>query len=211
MSRAAPTTVSRPATREPRASEQPGEGAARRWLRRALFASGLVLLVVGALGTAAPLLVRFERPVTPSISGAENATVPGFDGVGAHVVGYEHHGYVDVVVPLVNEGPLPVLVTGVELTQEPSPLVTTVETDLPGMLAPGERGAVVIRGRFDNCRYYHERELQSYEAVTVRSRVAGIAPASTVLPLDLPVLVHSPMVVDCPDRTLDRGDDVRGR
>ena len=71
-----------------------------------------------------------------------------------------------------------------------------------------ETAIVAVTARYANCRYYHERELQTLAAATVETSALGVHATRTV-PFDHPLVVPSPMIVECPDRTLVRDDDVR--
>jgi hypothetical protein len=56
-----------------------------------------------------------------------------------------------------------------------------------------------------NCRYFHERELDMFAGV----HLVAADGDTTELLFDRPVIVHSPMLWGCPDRSVDRGDDRR--
>ncbi len=71
---------------------------------------------------------------------------------------------------------------------------------------------MTVTARYGNCRYYHEREVQLYlRRSTIGGEVLGVGRDTAAVALDQPAWWStSPMIVDCPDRTLNRDDDVRG-
>ncbi len=162
---------------------------------------GSLLLVAPRASSLAPLPVR--------ASGAPFVTIPEYGLAGAHVLGYEHHAEVRLTVPLRNTGRLPMTVTAVRLDAGVAPLlVVQVASGLPLRLGPGEQGEVVLAGVLTNCRYFHEREMQTFTGLEVAYRTLGRS-AVRVVPFDRPVLVKSPMLPGCPDRKLNRQADNR--
>lgn len=188
--------------------ETPATGTPSRPGRRGkalpVVAALCVLLgVVGSLVLVAPRLASFP-PVSPRATGAPYVTVPEFGPRGSHVLGYLHGARVRLTLPLRNSGPLPLTVTSVELGGGPTPLLSLRGvTRLPLTLRPGGSGAVTLTIAMVNCRFFNEREMQTYAGVTVGFRSLGRS-ATRVVPFDRPILVKSPMIVTCPDRRLDR-------
>lgn len=179
--------------------------------RRAWVAAGVVvtLLVCGYL--ALPYVVRFGAGLTPRIDGPRGLVVASYGDAGTHFVRYTHGERFTVTVPLRNDGPLPVSVTDVRMTDEVSPLVETVRAvGLPVTIGPGSTVPVRVTARFANCRYYHERAVQTMAGAVVRGSVLGRS-FTEVAAFDHPVAVHSQVILRCPERTLIRGDDVRGQ
>ena len=150
-------------------------------------------------------------------------TVPEFEG-GVHILRYAHGGYVSYAVTVRNTGPLPITVTGVTLPQEQerrllqpvtaglagsgSPEVGDMQALDPVSLAPGEQQQIVVQARFDNCEYYTERAIEVVDQQVVNFRVAGV-PRTATVSFDHPLLVRSPTINRCEDRTLDRSDHRR--
>ena len=172
---------------------------------RLLAGIALVASLAGAGGvTAAPAAVHLA-PVGLAFGGpVPTATLPSYGERGTHVVGYEHGATVRMTLTLRNTGPLPMTVTSLSMGERVAPLLTATSVrGLPLGLAPGERGEVEVDARLDNCRFTHERQLDTYDGLRIGFDVLGRSAARDV-PFDRPVLVHSPMIVGCPDRKLDR-------
>jgi hypothetical protein len=184
--------------------------AARRRIALPLVA---ILCAVGGIATTlaliAPRVASFET-VVPQAVGAPYVTVPEFGRRGSHVLGYEHGATVRLTLPLHNSGPLPLTVTSVELGGGPAPLLAVRNRDgLPLTLRPGGSGEVTLTIAMVNCRFYNEREMQTYDAVRVGFRSLWRS-GERLIPYDRPILVKSPMIVTCPDRKLDRSANRRG-
>lgn len=192
------------------------EAAPERQVRRSrAWAVAMVVTVVSLLAgyLGLPFLAKAGTEGTPAFSSGAAVTVPGYDEHGVHILGYQHGAEFTVGVTLVNRSPVPLDVTDVRLTDEPRPLVETVGVKLDGRslpvsLAPGESVRMELRARFGNCRYYHEREMQNMTAAMVTGELLGRS-VSVEARFDRDFLVHSPMIVSCPERTLVRGDDLR--
>ena len=180
-------------------------------ITRASLAIGLS--AVGRLGgTPTPVppgdkaSVTFER-------GATAVTLGAFGDGGSHVLVYAHGRSVRFSFPFENRGHVPVRVTRVRLGSHPRSMLQVEQAGvgpgrLPSTLRPGHTATIVVSARYDNCRYYHEREIESVPAATVDVESLG-AVVTRRLAFDHPLIIHSPMIVDCPNRTLDREDDVR--
>jgi hypothetical protein len=168
----------------------------------------VALLAVAYL--ALPLLARLEQGVVPTFSDGAAATVPQFEGSGAHILGYAHGEKITVTVPLTNRGPVALTVTEVRLTEQPHPLVDVLSAaaggrPLPVTLSPGETVPVELAARFGNCRHHNERQVQTMPGAIVTGHVLG-RPTRDVVDFDHAVVAPSPMIVGCPDRTLDRDE-----
>lgn len=186
----------------------PAWAPARRWL----VLLGVVVALLGAY-LATPHLVRLEADAAPRFSPGAAVTVPSYGERGTHILAYRYGEEFTIGVPVTNSGVVPVEVTEIRLTDEPRPLVETTSvraegSPLPTTLWPGETVRIELRARFDNCRYYHEREMQTMPGLVVDGRVLGL-PATASARLDHDLVAHSPMIIGCPDRTLVRGDDRR--
>jgi len=175
----------------------------------AVLLLGAVALLAVAVLRAAPGTVRFDQ-VAPVFGGsAPVVTLPDYGLSGTYVVGYEHGGTARMTLPLRNRGPLPVTVTSVDLGGGVAPLLAVRDVGgLPLSLGPGQTGTVEVTAELANCRFFHEREVQYYEDLTVGFSVLGQESTRT-LAYDRPVLVHSPMIVGCPERKLNRQADDR--
>jgi hypothetical protein len=131
-------------------------------------------------------------------------TVPEYGLRGAHILGYEHGRAVELVVPVRNEGVLPVTVTSLDLGGGPAPLLAVGDVDgLPLSLGPGDSGTLTVHAVLTNCRYFHEREMHTYDGAVLGFRTLGRS-SSELLRFDRPLMVKSPMLVGCPDRKLNR-------
>lgn len=182
-----------------------------RWRGRLLLTAGLALasLLAGGVVTA-PALVSLA-PIAPAFRGdATVTTVPEYGPRGTHIVGYRHGARLTMELPVRNTGPLPITVAGVSTGVSQLPLLTVTAVDgLPVTLGPGQTGRVVLEAELGNCKYYSEREWQIIDGLQLTVRTLGRA-ADRIVPLDRPLLVPSPMIVGCPDRKLNRQQDIRG-
>lgn len=177
---------------------------------RLLLGIALVAALAGAGAVRAAPAVVSLAPVAPAFGNeVPVATLASYGVRGMHVVGYEHGARTQVQLTLRNDGPLPMTVTSLELAGGVAPLLSLGEvTGLPLALSPGERGELTGTAVLDNCRYTHERQVETHDGVRVGFRVLGRSAVRDV-PFDRPLLVHSPMIVGCPDRKLDRQADNR--
>lgn len=201
-------TTPTPATAAP-PPRGPAPSRGRRW-SRVLAALAVVVLGVTTSWVAAPgWFVRLAPVGLGFAPGAPASVVEGFHGAaGTYVLGYAHDQYLDVDVTVANAGVLPVTVEEVGLDLPAVPLLVPADASAPGRLAPGEAGAAGLHLRFDHCEAYHEREAMVVEHAVVRVRVLGRTVTEQVR-LDRPLMARSPMLWQCPDRTIDRGDDRR--
>jgi len=171
-----------------------------------LVAAVAVIAAVAGAGAvrAAPATVDLA-PVVVGLGGpVASATLASYGERGMHVLDYQHDGRAELSLELHNDGLLPLTVTGLDLPAAVAPLLSLADVrGLPLQLGPGERGTVTAAGVLGNCRYTHEREVEVREQLRLELRVLGTTTVREV-PLDRPVLVHSPMIVGCPDRMLDR-------
>lgn len=208
-----PDLATRPAAPPVEPPADTGAPARRRrpWLLVGVLLAAVVLLAAwvvapGALTHHGPVSLDFDRD-------APAAVVEGLEGpAGAYVVGYEHDTYVDVTVAVPNRGPVAVEVLDVRPVLQDAPLLVPTEGWAPTADERSTSGSAVTgawRLRFDNCEAYHEREAMVVDRVEVASRVLGRVVVDEVA-LDRPMMVRSPMLWQCPDRTIDRGDDRRG-
>ena len=175
--------------------------------------AALVLGAVALLGLAglraAPGAVRFAD-VAPAFGGtAPEVTLPDYGVRGMHVVGYEHGASARLSLPIHNTGPLPITVDAVDLRAGVAPLLAVHEVSgLPLSVAPGRTGTVTMTAELANCRFFHERQVQNYAGLEIGFSVLGRR-GSRWVAFDRPLMVHSPMIIGCPDRLLDRQADDR--
>ena len=175
----------------------------RRWMLPLVAVLCALAGIATTLVLMAPGVASFEN-VAPAAVGAPYVTVKEFGPRGSHILGYQHGASVRLTLPLHNSGPLPVTVTSVELGGGPAPLLAVRgRQGLPLTLRPGGSGQVTLTIAMVNCRYYNEREMQTYAAARVGFRSLGRS-GERLVPFDRPILVKSPMIVTCPDRKLDR-------
>ncbi|MPY98292.1 MAG: hypothetical protein GEU97_09895 [Actinophytocola sp.] len=184
-----------------------------RWRRRVATSGLMLAALAGATYVALPSLAHFAGGTSPTMPDDAHVAVPAFGERGSDVLAYEHGTTFTMTFPLVNDGWLPVTVRDVRLSDEPRPLagVTSVTSDgatLPVTVPAGETRRVALTVRFDNCRYYHEREMQVISGAVVDGSVFG-RNLRTTAGFQLDLVVSSPMIASCPDRTLRRDDDVR--
>lgn len=188
----------------------PAATASRRRSLLPVLAAVVAVAGIGlsALLMAAPSAASFPK-VQPIATGAPFVTVPEYGVRGAYIFGYEHGAHVAVTVPVRNDGWLPVTVRSAVLDDGPAPLLSITGVEgLPLKLGAGESGRLVLRGTFINCRYYHERALETYDGVTLGFSSLGRS-GSRLASFDRPLLVKSPMLASCPNRLLDRQADRR--
>jgi hypothetical protein len=175
-----------------------------------LVVAAVALLALAGLRTAAGATSLSAG--TAAFGGtAPVVTLPDYGPQGMHVVGYEHGATTRITVPVRNDGLLPVTVTSAALDGGVAPLLAVREVaGLPLTLGPGETGKVDVTAELANCRYFHEREVQNYAGVELRFDVLGGlgGQGTQTVAFDRPLMVHSPMIVGCPDRLLNRqGND----
>lgn len=164
--------------------------------------------LVASLLLAAPGLASFAE-TAPVATGSPYVTVPEYGARGAYILGYEHGARVELAVPIRNTGRLPLTVTTVSLQAGVAPLLLVRGAHgLPVTLAPGRSATVTLRAELTNCRYYHERAMQIYDAVTVAYTSLWRAGQRTVR-FDRPIYLKGPMLVGCPGRKLDRNAENR--
>jgi len=168
-----------------------------------LAAAAAGLLVAAGL-QAAPGAVRIGA-VEPAFAGtAPQVTLPTYGVKGMHVVGYEHGAASRMTLPIRNRGLLPLTVTSVELGGGVAPLLElSGVVGLPLSVPPGATRSLEVTATLANCKFFHEREVQNYPSVRLGFSVLGQDGVRDV-PYDRPLMVHSPMIVGCPDRLLDR-------
>lgn len=167
-----------------------------------LVGVGVWLAAPGLLVRLAPVTLEFEQDA-PAIA------VDDFAGpAGAYVVGYEHDSYLDIDATVRNAGPAAVTVRAVRLDLQSAPLLVPAEASALGVVGPGQESSATLRMRFDNCEAYHEREAMVVRSVEVEASVLGRTVVERVA-LDRPLMARSPMLWQCPDRTLDRDDHRR--
>lgn len=176
----------------------------RRLARRLVWpaAAGLGYLLL-------PWAVLLGGETDVSLPVDSGLAVPEFGAVGTFFLSYQHGGSVTVTVPVSNDGPVPVTVSDVHLDLPDYSLVEeSSTTGLPLELPPFADGSVELTLTYGNCRYYHERAVEEIDAARVAGTALGRSFERTVR-LHRPLAVHAQVILDCPDRTLVRGDDVR--
>ena len=186
--------------------------AAPRRRRSALPVLAVVLALGGILASVvlqAPRAASFD-PLRVTASGAPFVTVPEYGPVGSDILGYEHGATVRLRMPVHNGSWLPVTVTDVQLDAGPAPLLAVRGVEgLPLSLRPGGESTVTFVATLTNCKYFHERAIQTFDRATLSFRSLGQS-GTRVVPFERQLLVRSPMIVRCPDRALDRELNQRG-
>lgn len=180
-------------------------GARHRW--RGRWRVGAVLLALVAAYVVLPAFARLEGGA-PRVGEAAGLEVGRFGPTGSVFLHYEHGRTVTVTVPLHNPTALPVSVDRVGTPPHPRPLLALESTTGTGTVPPFATREVALTFRFGNCRYYHERAAQTVDRLVVEGSTLG-RDLTTEVPLAEQLVVHGQVILDCPDRTLVRGDDLR--
>lgn len=169
------------------------------WLTALLVLAGLF----GSLVLSAPRFASFPR-LQPSVVGAPFVTVPEYGVRGGDILGYEDRAVIRMSLPLHNSGRLPVTVTSLSLGGGPAPLLAVRSiTGLPVTLWPGRSADIAVTAELTNCKFFHEREMQTYDDLRVEGRSMGRSFVRDV-GFVRPIYLKSPMIVGCPDRKLNR-------
>lgn len=166
--------------------------------RRGLIA----IAVVAALGTVAAVAAAvlavpdrvtptFPEGVTVVDSDWGNADAYGVEG--SRILRYRHDTDIEMYVPW-DGGP----VIDARLGRESVHLLTVTDVRRQG-------DQLVLTVHRDNCRYFHERAIDIFDGVSLTLASGG----TTTAVFDRPLLVKSPMLASCPDRTVYRQDDQR--
>ncbi|MGB0190518.1 MAG: hypothetical protein ACPF9W_06075 [Nocardioides sp.] len=187
----------------------PGQPAGRGRHRLRLWVAAVLVLVLGGW-LLAPYAVRVAPPGV-ALDADAGLMVEGYGPAGTFALDYRFGEQVLVTVPIANDSPVPLRVESVELVEPAYPLMEPVPDGAvvePFTLLPGQSGEVDLTFEFTNCRYYHERANNAYEQVRVAGSVLG-RPVTRTVDLAVPLVVHSQVILNCPDRTLVRGDDRR--
>lgn len=168
---------------------------------------GVLILGTGAAGVAVAVpVVTASFAVGETRGGGQAAltSLPAYGTRGSDVLDYRHGAHVWLTFPLRNTGRFALTVTDVVLDGGRYELLTEI-TGSPARftLQPGQSRDVRVDAVLGNCRYYHEREVHTYDGVTVRFAGRG-GKGSRHVAFVRPVVVHSPMIVGCPGRVLDR-------
>ncbi|MBW3663760.1 MAG: hypothetical protein KY469_11725 [Actinobacteria bacterium] len=194
------------------------------WL---LTVVGTLLLLAGTvlvLRSATPLDAISPVAVANSVLQGEIPDIAGRGGIG---LPYEHGGEVAYAFVVRNDGPVGITVTSVDAGVGERTLLSPYGVFVlppgapldggelehgtaftPFALGSGEERVIVVRGTFDNCEYFHERNLEPHASIDIGYRMLGV-PGNQRVEFDRDIVVKSPMIVGCPDRTLDREDDRR--
>lgn len=187
------------------ATVQPGHRGRRR-IRRLLPAVVLALALAWVL---LPQMIRLGEEVDPRLPVDAGLLVPEYGDDGAYFLHYRYGETVTVEVPVTNRSPVPITVEEVSSTRERLPLLEPASVEgLPVTLSPREGTRVAVTLRYANCRYYHERSTETLAGVEVHGTSLGRDFTETVA-FARPITVHGQVILDCPERTLVRGDDVR--
>jgi hypothetical protein len=178
-----------------------------RTRRRSLLPALAALIGVAGLSwsalSLAPRAAAFSE-VHPTVIGAPFVTVPEYGPRGSYILGYQHKAPVTMTVPVHNDGRLPITITSAAINGGPEPLLSIDAVQgLPLSLGAGESGQLVLTGRLINCRFFHERAVETYDGIELGFSSLG-ASATRHVRFDRPLLVHSPMLASCPDRKLNR-------
>lgn len=186
---------------------EPGADQPSRPRRRGRWVAGAVGVVAAGL-VLAPYAVQLE-PTAAELPEGAGPMVPGYGPHGVYGLDYRFGETVTMSMPLANASALPWRITDVELVEPAYPLLEPVGgTFDPVTLMPFGEVSVDLSFEYTNCRYYHERANNTYDQVLVTGTVLGREVTRTI-DLTVPMVVHSQVIMNCPDRTLIRGDDRR--
>lgn len=167
----------------------------------------VVVLAVVAAYVALPHFVRLEGD-RPQVGGGAGLELSRFGPSGTVFLRYRHDRTVTVTVPLHNASALPLTVDRVRVPPHPKPLVSLESVSDAGGIPPFATRPVELTFRFGNCRHYHERAAQAVDRLVVGGSTLG-REFTVDVPLAEQLVVHGQVILDCPDRTLVRGDDRR--
>ena len=175
---------------------------------RVAAAAGGLLAVLAGGWLLAPQAVLVAAP-QPSVPTADGLVVAGYGPAGTLALHYRYGERMTLTLPLESSSVVPFRVTGVELVEPTYPLLEPVGGPVePVDLGAFGEGEVVLEFEFTNCRYYHERANNTYEQVRLTGTSLGREVTRTV-DLAVPLVVHSQVILNCPERTFVRGDDRR--
>lgn len=189
----------------------------------ALALAGVALVLAGGaivLGDREPLAPVVALQVSDDVLHDVIMSRPQREAI---AVVYDHDQPSAFAITLRNDGSVPITVTDIGIGVGERHLIDPygafvlpagadigdgIEGDLLGefRLGAGEERVVVIRGVFDNCRYYNERNIDLRSEIEVEFRTFGVTNRQTLL-FDRDLAVKSPMIVSCPERTINREDD----
>ncbi len=177
-------------------------------MRRLLGVGSLLLALLGTY-VFLPLVVQVQTPVEPELPIDAGLDVPQFGAKGTRFLRYVHHKKIAMTVPVHNSSVFPITITSASIGANEYSLLQPADVGgLPLHLGPSQDGEITIGLQFDNCRYYHERAVTSLAGVTLEGESWG-RDFDRFVTFDEPLAVHGQVIMDCPDRTLVRGDDVR--
>lgn len=199
------TLLERP---EHEASYDAGAAPRRSSRRRGPVRAAVVVAGLAVLWAVLPATVRLGQDVEPGLPVDAGLLVADFNVDGAYGLHYRHHETVEISVPVRNRGPLPLRIERADLESSPLPLLVQAGDNLPLTVGPWQEAELDLTLRFDNCRHYHERSLDTWDHVALEGSVLGRGFSSTVN-LAYPIALHGQIINTCPDRTLTRGDDAR--
>lgn len=178
-------------------------------MRAALVGAAALMTAAAGVASAMPSHVAAFELADFRLGGQTPVTtLASYGARGTDVVTYQHGASLTMSVDVRNDGPLAATVTGLDLGGERLPLLSVRSGVADTELAPGASRRFEVLLQLGNCRYYHEREVSTYDSLRVHFRVVGGTGTRSVR-LARPLVVHSPMIVGCPDRKLDRTVDNR--
>lgn len=178
--------------------------------RRPLRVAVVAVVVLAVAWALLPFTVGLGQEVEPELPVDAGLLVPEYGEDGTYGLHYRHHEEVTVTVPIRNRGPLPLRIDRAGLDSAPLPLLVAAGDNLPLDVGPWQTAELELTLRFDNCRHYHERSLDTWDEMFVEGSVLGRG-FDTEVTLAYPLALHGQVINHCPDRTLTRGDDVRPR
>jgi hypothetical protein len=161
------------------------------------------VLVAVAAGLSRPPAIEVAAPLR-LVGHDEVVELPAYGATGTTAVGYRDGRGATIELDLRNTGGVPLTVHDLEPFPELLGMVETEQGEgLPVTLAPGTSATVAAQVRFTNCEYYTERAVNRFDHAQVEVERLG---ATWVVELALPreVVLRSPTILGCPERSTDR-------
>jgi hypothetical protein len=180
--------------------------------RRLGVAAVVVALIVGG-GVSWPRAMTGGDSLV--VEASRHVRLEEYGAAGSHVAGYRHGERLVLRFTVHNRGWLPITLHDVDAFPMALGMLRPVDVrvdgrSLPVRLGPGGGAEVTATGVFDNCEYFTERAINTYDHAAVTWRALGVSRAADIGYGDH-LLVRSPTIVDCPGRVLDRSAKQRSR
>jgi len=169
--------------------------------REAFLVAGVVgVLTIGAGSVVAGGSPELSTSGPVSVSGTEASGVFTIADRTVRQVRYDDQGLLRYRFALINDGRLPVTVTGLAGTQS-DPRLFDIATLTPAALSPGESAQVTLTLEMNGCESLSSRSGSFVSSLNVRTVEAGVL--QDVVTVVLPEEIHtgSPREAFCPRST----------